>query len=73
MLLPVGEPVMTRHRDPGAVSLPGSSCASEGTEAALAGAAAGAELQETSLGRSRPGGGEGEVCIRSARHGESES
>ena len=52
MLLPVGEPVMTRHRVPGAVSLPGSSCASEGTEAALAGAAAGAELQETSLGRS---------------------
>ena len=72
MLLPVGEPVMTRHWVPGAVSLPGSSCASEGTEAALAGAAAGAELQETSLGRSRPGG-EGEVCIRSARHGESES
>ena len=70
---PVGEPVMTRLRVLGAVSLPASSCASGGTEAALAGSAAGEQLQEESnFYRSRVGG-EGEVYMISARHGGSET
>ena len=56
-MLPVGEPVMTRLRVLGAVSLPASSCASGGTEAALAGAAAGDQLQEQT--RRRGGGAHG--------------